>query len=75
MAHIRIRNVPDDTVESYRQKAKLKGRSLEQELRGLLERNKPFTPAERLALSRRYRTRYPDIQRSLTLWQMREGLE
>jgi hypothetical protein len=75
MAQVLIRNVPDETIESFRRKAKLKGHSLEQELRELLERNKPFTPEERLALSRHYRSRYKDIQPSLTLDEIREGLE
>ena len=75
MAQVLIRNVPDDTVESYRRKAKLKGHSLEQELRNLLEKNKPFTPEERLALSRQYRSRWKDIQPSLTPDEIREGLE
>ena len=75
MAQVLIRNVDEDTVESYRQKAKIKGISLEQELRNLLESNKPFTPAERVAVSRAFRARYDKIQPSLTLDEIREGLE
>ena len=75
MAQVLIRNVPEDTVESYRQKAKLKGRSLEQELRELLEKNKPYTHEERLAMSRYFRSRYRDIQPALSLDEIREGLE
>ena len=75
MAQVLIRNLDEDTVESYRQKAKLKGISLEQELRNLLERNKPFTPEERVAVSRRFRAEFSEMQPSLTLEQIREGLE
>lgn len=58
MAQVLIRNVDDDTVESYRQKAKIKGISLEQELRNLLEANRPFTPDERTVVSRRLREQF-----------------
>ena len=58
MAQVLIRNVPEDTIESYRQKAKLNGRSLEQELRNVLEKNKPYTPEERLAVTRSYLARF-----------------
>ena len=58
MAQVLIRNIDDDTIESYRQKAKFKGISLEQELRNLLEFNKPFSSDERLAVSRRLRERF-----------------
>lgn len=75
MAQVLIRNLDEETVESYRQKAKVKGISLEQELRDLLEANRPFTPAEKVAVSRAFRARYVGIQPSLTLDEIREGLE
>ena len=75
MAQVLLRNVADETLETYRQKAKIKGISLEQELRDLLEANKPFTPAERVAVSRAVRAMQTEIAPSLTLDQIREGLE
>ena len=75
MAQVLIRNVDEETVDSYRQKARVKGISLEQELRNLLEANRPFTPAERVAVSRELRSRYGAMQPSLTLDEIREGLE
>lgn len=75
MAQVLIRNLDEDTVESYRQKAKIKGISLEQELRNLLERNKPFTPEERVAYSRAVRSMQEGIAPSLTLDEIREGLD
>ena len=75
MGQVLVRNVDDETIESYKMKARIKGISLEQELRNLLERNKPFTPEERVAMSRAFRARYKDIQPSLTLDESREGLE
>ncbi|TDR95902.1 FitA-like ribbon-helix-helix domain-containing protein [Enterovirga rhinocerotis] len=74
MAQVLIRNVDEDTVESYRQKAKIKGISLEQELRNLLEAHKPFTPDERLAVSRAIRAKQKGVAPSLTLDEIREGL-
>ena len=74
MAQVLIRNVDEGTVESYRQKAKLKGISLEQELRNLLEANKPFTPEERIANSRAVRAYQSGVAPSLTLEEIREGL-
>lgn len=75
MAQVLIRNLDEDTVESFRQKARLKGISLEQEFRNLLEANKPFTPAERIAASRAIRAQQKEVAPSLTLSEIREGLE
>jgi plasmid stability protein len=75
MGQLLIRNVPDETIATFKQKAELNGRSLEQELRELLERNQPFTPEERVALSRSFRARYEGVQPSLSLDEIREGLE
>ena len=74
MAQVLIRNIDEDTVESYRQKARIKGISLEQELRTLLETNKPFTPEERLAYSRAARAMQRTVAPSMTLDEIREGL-
>ena len=75
MGQVLIRNVSDDTIESYRLKAKLKGHSLEQELRNVLEERKPFTPDERVAAARYFRSRYKGVQPALTLDDVRGGLE
>jgi plasmid stability protein len=74
MAQVLIRNIDEETVESYRQKARIKGVSLEQELRNLLEANRPFTPAERVAVSRDLRSRQVGVAPSMTLDEIREGL-
>lgn len=58
MAQVLIRNLDPETVESYRQKARIKGISLEQELRDILEAHKPLTPDERVAVSRRLREQF-----------------
>ncbi len=74
MGQLLIRNVPEDTINSYKQRAELNGRSLEQELRDLLERNKTFTTEERVALSRRFQARDSSVQPTMTLDEIREGL-
>ncbi len=75
MAQVLIRNIDDDTLEAYRQKAKIKGVSLEQELRNLLEANKPLTPDERVAVARSIRDMTKGVAPSLSLDEIREGLE
>jgi antitoxin FitA len=75
MGQVLVRNVDDDTIDSYKAKAKIKGISLEQELRNLLEANKPFTPEERVAVSRHFRSLCTGVQPSLTLDEIRDGLE
>lgn len=74
MAQVLIRNLDEDTVESYRQKARIRGVSLEQELRDLLEANQPFTPEERVAVSRAIRGRQAGIAPSMSLDEIRDGL-
>jgi plasmid stability protein len=75
MGQVLVRNVDDETIESYKMKARIKGISLEQELRNLLETNKPFTPEERVAYSRKVRAQTKGVAPSLTLDEIREGLE
>ena len=56
MAQALIRRLKDETLEAYRAEAKDKGRSLEAELRELIERHRPrrrLSPEERHALSLR----------------------
>jgi plasmid stability protein len=75
MGQVLIRNIDDETIESFKMKAKLRGISLEQELRNLLEANKPFTPQERVAFARSVRGQTKGVAPSLTLDEIREGLE
>jgi len=50
VAQVLIRNVKDSVIESWKLKAELNGRSLEQELRDLLEQQAPLTTEQKLAL-------------------------
>jgi plasmid stability protein len=64
VAQVLIRNVPDAALEAHRSRAKLRGRSLEQELRDLIERSAPYTPEERLAAAERFQSLTPPGPRS-----------
>ena len=75
MPQVLIRDVSAETIDSFKTKAKLNGRSLEQELRGLMESNRQLTPAERYTLSQSYLAQYDREVPSLTLDEIRDGLE
>ena len=62
MAQALIRKIKDETLADYRSAAAAKGRSLEAELRDLIERNRPLAKkdsAALLALSDRLRADTP----------------
>ena len=75
MGQILVRNVSDFALETFRIRAKNKGTSLEQEIRQLIEQNAPYTPEERVAASRRILAMSKGPVPSLTLDEIREGLE
>ena len=75
MAQVLIRNVPDDVVETYKVKADIAGKSLEQVLRELLMAHAAFTPAERQERARAYLDSYPAPVPPLSKDEIREGLE
>lgn len=75
MAQVLVRNIPEETLAVYRERAKRNGISLEQEIRNLLERNRPYTPKERVAVSRYLRSKTLKVSPPLTLDEIREGLE
>lgn len=72
MGQILIRNIPDETIETYKAKARLNGRSLEQEIRLLLEQHRPYTPEERLSVARRYQAMTPPGPRTSVVALIRE---
>jgi plasmid stability protein len=57
MGQVLVRNVSDDAIDSFKFRAKVKGTSLEQEIRELIESHAPFTPEERVAVSRYFRSK------------------
>jgi plasmid stability protein len=64
MAQVLIRNVPDAIIEAHRARAKQHGRSLEQELRSVIENAAPYAPQERLAVAERFQSLTPPGRRS-----------
>ncbi len=74
MAEVLIRDIPEETLASFRQKAELKGKSLEQELRDLMEAHRKLTPEERVALADRIRAGSRPGP-ALSLDEIRVGLE
>lgn len=73
MAQALIRKLKDDTLNAYKAAAKRNGRSLEAELRELIEQNRPVPSKDREALgalSRRLRAMTPEgaTMDDSTLW-------
>jgi antitoxin FitA len=62
VAQALVRNLRQRTLDKYKTKAKLKGRSLEQELRETIEKAAPLTPEEKVALSERLRASMPSME-------------
>jgi plasmid stability protein len=75
MGQIIVRNLDDDVIETFKLRARLKGKSLEQEIRDLLAAHRRLTPEEKVAVSREIRARQPRECEPLTRDEMREGLE
>jgi hypothetical protein len=75
MAQAEIRSRADELEAAFERRARANGRTFEQEVELLLKRKEKFTPEERVAGSRYFRSQHPEIQPSLTLDEIREGLE
>lgn len=75
MGQVLVRNVSDQAIDTFKFRAKMKGTSLEQEIRELIEAHAPFTPEERVAAAREVRARIKGPLTPLTLDEIREGLE
>jgi hypothetical protein len=74
MAETRARGRVEEMDESFERRARANGRTFEQEVEFLLERKQPLTSEERVAVSRYFLSRYKEIQPSMTLDEIREGL-
>lgn len=75
MGQILIRNISDSALETLRARAFQKGSSLEAEVRGLIESGAKPDKSELLAELARIRAKTKGIVSSLTLDEIREGLE
>ena len=74
MGQLLIRNIPDEVIETYKLKARLKGMSVERYLRDMIEAGSPLTPAERVALIDENMSQFATALPSQTLEEIREGL-
>jgi len=61
MAQVIVRNIEDDVVRALKERAKLKGISLEQELREILRSAARPKPEDLVALADRVRELTPDV--------------
>ena len=61
MGQVLVRNLDDRVIESFKTKAELKGRSLEQELRDVLTNAAPLTPEEKTTLFSKLRAMTPPV--------------
>lgn len=74
MPQVLIRNLSEQAIETFRLRAKLKGTSLEQELRAAIESGAALTPNERVEICQKIRAMTPGPIRPLTTDERREGL-
>ena len=75
MGQILVRNLDEEVIETFKWRARLKGISLEQEIRDLLNAHRRLTPEEKVAISRDIRSRTKGLVPQLTAAERREGLE
>ena len=75
MAQAEIRSRADELEVAFERRARANGRTFAQEVEELLKSNAPFSSEERVAVSRYFRSQHPEIQPSLSLDEIREGLE
>ena len=62
-------------IDTFKYRAQINGTSLEHEIREVLKKHAVLTPEEKVAISREIRSRTKGIVPSLTLDEIREGLE
>jgi len=74
MAEITTRSRVRQLEETFERRARANGRTFEQEVELLLQGKEKFTPEERVAVSRYFLSRYKEVQPSMTLDEIREGL-
>ena len=75
MGQILVRNISDWALASLKARARLKGTSLEQEIRSLIEQAAELTPEEKVAAARHVQAMTTGPVPSLSLDEIREGLE
>lgn len=74
MAQAEIRTRAEELEAAFERRARANGRTFEQEVEFVLTRGEKFTPEQRVAVSRFFRSHHPELQPALTLDEIREGL-
>jgi hypothetical protein len=74
MTDVAFKRQIDELLENFGRQARANGHTIEQEIDALTSRGKPFTPEERAAVSAYFLSKYSEIQPSMTLDEIREGL-
>jgi hypothetical protein len=74
MAYAETRSRADELEAAFECRARANGRTFGQEVEELLKNKAPFSPEERVAVSRYFRSQCRGVQPSLTLDEIREGL-
>ncbi len=74
MAETHIRSRVEELEGAFERRARAHGRTFEQEVELLLQGKAKFTAEERIAVSRYFLSRYKEVQPSMTLDEIREGL-
>jgi hypothetical protein len=74
MPGIKTRSRLEELDESFERRARANGHTFEQEVELLLQGKEKFTPEQRVAVSRYFLSRYKEVQPSMTLDEIREGL-
>jgi hypothetical protein len=75
MAQAEIHSRADELEAAFERRARANGRTSGQEVQEVLKHKKKYTSEGRVAVSRYFRSQHPEIQPSLTLDEIREGLE
>lgn len=75
MAQAETRSRVVELEAAFEHRARANGRTFEQEVEEVLKRQEKFTPEEAVSVSRYLHSRCNGIQPSLTLDEIREGLE
>jgi hypothetical protein len=70
-----IHSRADELEAAFHRRALVNGHTFKQEVEEVLKRKEKYTPEERVAVSRYFRSKHPEIHPSLTLDEIREGLE
>lgn len=75
MSQVLIRNIPDGVIDSFKTKAKLAGKPMEQILRDLIVAHARLSSEEKIALSKYLHSLSPGVLQPLSKDEYREGLE